>query len=69
MENKIFSSAKKSTPSEVKCQNNADFFFYIKDIVRLEFITKRPTINQVFYENVLIRLREKIRKNAQKNGE
>jgi len=48
---------------QIKSQNNvADFFFYITGTVRYEFVPTGQTINQVYYLEVLERLREKVRR-------
>jgi len=44
------------------CQENADCFCCIEGIVHYEFVLHKPTFNQVFYNDVLIRLREMIHK-------
>jgi len=46
---------------QIKSQNNVADFFYIRGIVHYEFIPTGQTVNQVFYLEVLERLREKVR--------
>jgi len=48
---------------QIKSQNNvADFFFYIRGLVHYEFVPTGQTVNQVYYLEVLERLREKVRR-------
>jgi len=61
MEDCQFPTTKKVPSVQIKSQNNvADFFFYIR-IVHYEFVPTRQTVNQIYYLEVLERLREKIR--------
>ena len=46
----------------MKSQNNATDFFYIRGIVHCEFVPTGQTVNQVYYLEVLGRLREKVRR-------
>jgi hypothetical protein len=54
-----FSTTRK-IPSRVK--KFAVFFFYIRGIVYYEFVPTGQTVNQVYYLEVLERLREKVRR-------
>ena len=48
---------------QIKNQNNvAEFFFYIRGIIHYEFVPTGQTVNQVYYLEVLKRLREKVRR-------
>ena len=63
MEDCQFPTTKKVPSVQIKSQNNvADFFFYISGIVHYEFVTTGQTVNQVYYLEVLERLREKVRR-------
>jgi len=46
---------------QIKSQNNVADFFYIRGIVHYEFAPTGQTVNQVYYLEVLERLREKVR--------
>jgi len=46
---------------QIKSQNNFADFFYIRGIVHYEFVPTGQTVNQVYYLEVLERLREKVR--------
>jgi len=52
----VRASSLQSSPSEVERQDNTS------SIVHHEFVPHGQTVNQVFYKDVLIRLREKIHK-------
>lgn len=69
MKNKIFPATKKSSTSEVKYQDNADCVFDIEGILHQKFVLRGQKVNQVFYKDLLIHLREEIAKNAQKSDE
>lgn len=43
-------------------------FLDIESIFHYEFVPSEQTVHQVFYKDVLIRLREKIRKKLPKKG-
>jgi len=47
---------------QIKSQNNVADFFYIRGIVHYEFVPTGQTVNQVYYLEVLERLREKVRR-------
>ena len=54
---------KHSRWSKSKSQNNVAEFFYIRGIVHYEFVPTGQIVNQVYYLEVLERLREKVRRN------
>ena len=47
---------------QIKSQNNVADFLYIRGIVHYEFVPTRQTVNQVYYLEVLERLREEVRR-------
>jgi len=47
---------------QIKNQNNVADFFDIRGIVHYEFVPTAQTVNQVYYLEVLKRLREKVRR-------
>ena len=52
----------KTVPSvQIKSQNNVADFFDIRGTVHYEFVPTGQTVNQVYYFEVLERLREKVR--------
>ena len=51
---------------QIKSQNNFADFFYIRGIVHYEFVPTGQTVNQVYYLEVLGRLREKVRRKRPK---
>ena len=56
-----FSTTKKIPSVPIKSQNNvADFFFLIRGMVHYEYVPTGQTVNQVYYLEVLERLREKL---------
>ena len=55
-----FATSQKSAASEVRCQDDADFF-YATGIVHSEFVPNGETVNQAFYLQVLRRLRDAVR--------
>jgi hypothetical protein len=58
-----FTTSLKSAASEVRSQDDADFFFlYANDIVHSEFVPNRRTVNRTFYLKVLKRLRDAMRR-------
>jgi len=58
-----FSTTKKIPSVPIKSQNNvADFFFLIRGMVHYEYVPTGQTVNQVYYLEVLERLREKVRR-------
>jgi hypothetical protein len=60
MEECQFPMTKKKNPSfQMKGQNNVADFFYIRRIVRYEFVPTGQTVNQVYYLEVMENLREK----------
>ena len=61
MEEFKFTTSQKSAASEVKCQENADFL-YANGIFHSVFVPNGPTVNQVFYLQVLKRLCEAVRR-------
>ena len=61
MEDCQFPITKKLPLVQIKSQNNvADFFFDIRGIVHYVFVPTGQTVNQVYYVEVLERLREKV---------
>jgi len=65
MEDAHFTKTKKSKTSEVKCENDALFFFDVRGIVHREFIPPGQTVNQEFYLEVLRRMRENVQRKHQ----
>jgi len=62
MEDCQFPTTKIIPSVQIKSQNNvADFFFDIRGIVHYEFVPTGQTVNQVYYLEVLERLREEVR--------
>jgi hypothetical protein len=51
----------KSTEVQVKFQSNDDFF-YIRGIVYIDWVPEGQTVNEVYYKEVLIILRERVRR-------
>ena len=47
---------------QIKSQNNVADFFDIREIVCYDFVPTGQTVNQVYYLEVMERLREKIRR-------
>jgi len=47
---------------EIKSQNNVADFFDIRGIIKFEFVPTGQTVNQVYYLEVLERLRENVRR-------
>ena len=62
MEEFKFTTSQKCAAIEVKCQDDADFFFDANGIVHSEFIPKGQTVNQAFYLQVLKRLLDAVRR-------
>jgi len=62
MEDSQFPTTKKFPSVEIKSQNNVADFFDIRGIVHYEFVPTGQTVNQVYYLEVLERLREKVRR-------
>jgi len=62
MEDPHFTETERSKTSEVKCENDAHFFFDVRGIVHREFIPPGLTVNQEFYLEILRRLRENVRR-------
>jgi len=60
MEDAHFTETEKSMTSEVKCENDAQFFFNVWGIVHHEFVRPGQTVNQEFYFEVLRQLRENV---------
>jgi len=59
----ILHDQKKNAVGPIEGQNNvADFFFDIRGIVHYEYVPTGQTVNQVYYLEVLERLREKFRR-------
>jgi len=53
---------KKFRQSKSRIKTMLLIFFYIRGIVRYEFVPTGQTVNQVYYLEVLERLREKVRR-------
>ena len=66
MEDCEFPTTKKIPLVQIKSQNNVADFFYIRGIVHYEFVPTGQTLNQVYYLEVLERLREKVRRKQPK---
>ena len=62
MEDCQFPTTKKIPSVQIKSQNNVADFFDIREIVHCEFVPTWQTVNQVYYFEVLERLREKVRR-------
>ena len=62
MEDCQFSTTKKFPSVHIKSQNNVADFFDIRGTVHYEFVPTGQTVNQVYYLEVLERLREKVRR-------
>jgi len=60
MEDCQFPTTKKGPSVQIKSQNNFADFFDIRAIVHYEFVPTGQTVNQVYYLEVLERLREKV---------
>ena len=50
-----------SAASEVKCQDDADFFFHANGTVHSEFVPNGQTVHKAFYLQVLKLLRDAVR--------
>ena len=62
MEDYQFPMTKKILSIQIESQNNVAAFFDIRGIVHYEFVPTGQTVNQVYYMEVLERLREKVRR-------
>ena len=63
MEASGITTAKKSSASSQQCESDADlFFFYSRGIVHHEYAPEDQTINKEYYQQVLHRLREAVRR-------
>jgi len=63
MEDCQFPTTKNIPSVQIRSQNNvADFFFNIRGNVHYEFVPTGQAVNQVYYLEVLERLREKVRR-------
>ena len=62
MEDCQFPTTKKILSVQIKSQNYVADFFDIRGIVHCEFLPTGQTVNQVYYLEVLERLREKVRR-------
>jgi len=62
MEDTHFTETEKSKISEVKCENDARCFFDARGIMHQEFVPPGQTVNREFYLDVLMRLRENVRR-------
>jgi len=67
-ENCIISETKKSSSSQIKCENLLICFFDIKGLVHFEFVPQGQTVNQLFYLEVIKRLRDAVQENAPNCG-
>ena len=66
VENKIFPSTKKTRQVRSNVKTMLIVFFDIEGIVYYEFVPHGQTVNQVFYKDVLIHLRENSQKALRK---
>jgi len=62
MEDCQFPTTKKVPSVQIKSRNNVADFFDIRGIAHYEFVPTGQTVNQVYYLEVLERLREKFRR-------
>ena len=62
MEDCQFPTTKRIPPVQIKSQNDFAKFFDIGGIVHYEFVPTGQTLNQVYYLEVLERLRERVRR-------
>ena len=66
MEDCQFPTTKKIPLVQIKSQNNVTDFFYIRGIVHYEFVSTGQTVNQVYYFEVMERVRAKVRRKQPK---
>ena len=66
MEDYQFPTNKIIQSVQIESQNIFAAFFDIRGIVHYEFVPTGQTVNQVYYLEVLERLREKVRKTTRK---
>ena len=62
MEDCQFLTAKNISSVQIKSQNNVVDFFYIRGFVHYEFVPNGQTVSQVYYLEVLERLREEVKR-------
>jgi hypothetical protein len=55
-------SKKKSMEEQVQFESNDDRFFDIRGIVHIDWVPERPTVNWVYYKDVLTILHERVRR-------
>ena len=56
------SKTQKISPSSIECQGDADSFFNVKNVVRHEYLPQGSTVNQIYYVEVMKRLKDAVQR-------